>query len=64
MKQMQIYVSMPSFNISESKDWHRTNTQQDASCVYMCAFERQRVHAFLHTCLCGCLARGWVCVSV
>lgn len=33
MKQMQIYVSMPSFNISESRDWHRTRAQLDAVCV-------------------------------
>lgn len=36
MKQMQMYVSMPSFNISESKDWHRARAQLDAVCVCVC----------------------------
>lgn len=54
MKQMQIYVSMPSFNIMESKDSDRTRAQLDAClCVYGC----QRVHAFpnicVHVCVCA-----------
>lgn len=68
MKQMQIYVSMPSFNIMESKDSDRTRAQLDAClCVYGC----QRVHAFpnicVHVCVCvgvgGALSvLGYVCL--
>lgn len=63
MKQMQIYVSMPSFNISESKDWHRTRAQLDAVCVYMHVFGCQRVHVFSHLCMGGCthMALSYVC---
>lgn len=69
MKQMQIYVSMPSFNIMESKDSDRTRAQLDAClCVYGC----QRVHAFpnicVHVCVCvgvgGGTLSSWLCVSV
>lgn len=48
MKQMQIYVSMPSFNISESKDWHRARAQLDAVCVCVCVFKA--VFAFQGCC--------------
>lgn len=51
---MQIYVSMPSFNISESKDWHGTRAQLDACLCVGC----QRVYAF------SCLTAGCVCVCV
>lgn len=59
MKQMQIYVSMPSFNISESTDWHRTRAQLDAVCV--CVSGCQRMHACSALdCMCVCLR---VCFS-
>lgn len=52
MKRMQIYVSMPSFNIMESKDSDRTRAQLDAClCVYGC----QRVHAFPNICVHVCV---------
>ena len=68
MKQMQIYVSMPSFNISESRDWHGTRAQLETVCV--CVFGCQRVHAFSHLRVKGCVYTPWlylcmcVCVCV
>lgn len=35
MKQMQIYVSMPSFSMSDSTDWHGTTAALDAFCAWI-----------------------------
>lgn len=59
MKQMQIYVSMPSFNMSNSKHWHGTRAQLHAFCVcvcvYVCGFWCQLVHAIVYLCMQGCV---------
>lgn len=58
---MQIYVSMPSFNMSESKGWHRTRPQLDAFCLWICGFGCQpvRVHSWLLVvCVCMCVFKA------
>ena len=68
MKRMQIYVSMPSFNISESKDWHRTRAQLDAVCVCVCVFLGASGCMHSHTCVCKGVCALWalgiVCVCL
>lgn len=65
MKQMQIYVSMPSFNMSDSKDWHRSS----AGC-FLCICVGLGASQCLYSCTCVCkgactpLALGCVCASV
>lgn len=65
MKQMQIYVSMPSFNISESKDWHGTRALLDPVHVCVCGgcqWARALLEMFEHGCACNLESR--LCVSV
>lgn len=66
MKQMQIYVSMPSFNISESKDWHGTRAQLDAVCACMrvCFFCGASGCSRSRTCVGACALSAAGCVRV
>lgn len=52
MKQMQIYVSMPSFNIMESKDSDRTRAQLDAC---LCVWVPAGACIPQHLCACVCV---------
>lgn len=58
MKQMQIYVSMPSFNISQSKEWHRTRTQLDAVFVAHAG----ATHSCTRACVGACALLALGCV--
>lgn len=63
MKQMQIYVSMPSFNITESKGWRRTRSQRDAVCVRVCYWVPAGAHilACVYVSACAILALDFLC---
>lgn len=57
MKQMQIYVSMPSFNIMESNDSDRTRAQLDA-CLCVCMGASGCMHSPTFVCMCVCMGVG------
>lgn len=51
---MQIYVSMPSFNMSESEQCRRTGPRLDGFSLCICGLRCQQVHSFLHSYTKGC----------